>query len=127
MECYFGSHDLPDDNSIMDKTVVVSFHIPEVGIKFKAPFAAVDPDHGDLAALLALLEFIDGNQKYFPNCTYQIFGNNINVVNGINQKRNLPDKFSDLMKKAFNYRQKYRFSLDWAPSQGNPDFEALFD
>jgi hypothetical protein len=127
MECYFGSHDLPLDDNVMDKTVVVSFHIPEVGIKFKAPFAAVDPDHGDLAALLALLEFIDGNQKYFPNCTFQIFGNNINVVNGLNQKMQLPEKFQHLIEKAFNYRQKYRFSIGWTPLEGNPDFEALFD
>ena len=127
MECYFGSHELPNDNDCPDKTVIVSFHIPEVGIKFKAPFAAEDHDHGDLAALLALLEFIDGNQKYFPNQTYQIFGSNINIVNGVNQRDNLPDKFAHLLDKTKDYREKYHFSLDWTPSNGNPDFEALFD
>ncbi len=127
MECYFGSHNLPEDHDCVNKTMVVSFHIPEVGIKFKAPFAAVDTDHGDLAALLALLEFIDGNQKYFPNKTYQIFGNNLRIVNGVNQRDLLPDKFADLLDKAKDYRERYRFSLDWTPSRGNSDFEALFD
>ncbi|MEA2031623.1 MAG: hypothetical protein U9N55_08550 [candidate division Zixibacteria bacterium] len=127
MECYFGSHRLPNDNNCLDKTVVVSFNIPEIGIKFKAPFDAVDHDHGDLAALLALLEFIDSNQKYFPNQTYQIFGNNINIVNGINHRDNLPYKFAPLLEKTKGYQDRYHFSLDWIPAMGNPDFEALFD
>ena len=125
MECYFGSLQLPEDTDV-DKSVVVSFHIPDVGIKFKAPFKAVDPIHGDLAALLALLEFIDNNQKYFSNHTYRIFGNNLKVINSINRRDDLPPEFAHLIAKALGYREKYRFSLDWLPRH-NPIYDELFD
>jgi hypothetical protein len=126
MDCYFGATQLPEHNDA-DKSFVVSFHILEIGIKFKAPFAAVDPDHGDLAALLALLEFIDSNQKYFSNHTYQIFGCNLKIVNGLNRRANLPPKFTPLVQKAEAYRRKYRFSLEWVPANGNPELDELFD
>ncbi len=126
MDCYFGSLQL-SKASPADKSVVVSFHIPEIGIKFKAPFKAVDHVHGDLAALLALLEFIDSNKKYFSNHTYQIYGNNLSVVNGVNHRAPLPDHFGHLLEKAENYRQKYRFSLEWIPARNNPEFDELFD
>jgi hypothetical protein len=125
MECYFGSLQLPEDADI-DKSFVVSFHIPDVGIKFKAPFKAVDSNHGDLAALLALLEFIDSNQKYFSNHTYQIYGNNIRVINSVNRRDDLPPNFTHLIAKALGYREKYRFSLDWLPGD-NPIYDQLFD
>jgi len=126
MECYFGSYQLPKDNQT-DKSVVVTFQIPEIGIKFKAPFGAVNPDHGDLAALLALLEFIDSNQKYFSNHTYQIYGNNIRIVNGVNRRDQLPANMVHLLQKALGYREKYRFSLEWMPTRNNPEFDELFD
>ncbi len=125
MECYFGSLQLPKDAPV-EESMVVSFHIPDIGIKFKAPFKAVDPIHGDLAALLALLEFIDSNQKYFSNHTYQIYGNNLKVVNSVNRREGLPDHFGPLIDKALNYREKYRFSLDWMP-RDNPIYDELFD
>ena len=126
MDCYFGSYDLPEDNQL-DKSAVVLFSIPELGIKFKAPFAGVDHDHNDFASLLALLEFIDGNQKYFSNHTYQIFGNNHKVINQINKCEQPPLKFTPLMAKAENYRKKYRFSLGWIKPDDNPVFRSLFD
>jgi hypothetical protein len=126
MECYFGSCQLPEGNEV-DKSAVVSFNIPEIGIRFKAPFAAVDPDHGDLAALLALLEFIDSNQKYFPKRAYQIYGNNLKIINGVNRQGEIPDKFAHLLQKALDYRQKYRFSLDWVPARDNPANDSLLD
>lgn len=126
MECYFGSVQLPNDNQI-DKSVVVTFNIPELGIKFKAPFEAVDGDHGDLAALLALLEFIDSNQKYFSKNTYQIFGNNMRVVNAVNRRDHLPVEFTPLVARALSYRSKYRFSIEWVPVRKAPDLEELFD
>lgn len=127
MECYFGSLDLPKGNDSA-KSAVVAFQIPQIGIKFKAPFAAVDPDHGDLASLLALLEFIDSNQKFFSNHTYQIFGNNLRIVNILNGREHTPPKFAGLVARADEYRERYHFSLDWVPSSDNPALdESLFD
>lgn len=119
MECYFGSIGLPDGNEL-DKTAIVAFVIPELGIRFKAPFDAVDSDHGDFASLLALLEFIDSNQKYFTNKAYQIYGNNLSVVNQVNKRQEMEPKFDPLMQKAMTYREKYGFSLEWVCSENNP-------
>ena len=118
MECYFGSLALPDDNQI-GKTAVVMFHIPDIGVKFKAPFDGVDPDHCDLASLLALLEFIDSNQKYFARHNYQIFGNNRRIIDQVNLREEPPVIFTPLLEKATSYRDKYGYSLDWVPSWGN--------
>lgn len=126
MECYFGSYRLPDDSQI-DKSAVVIFSIPELGIKFKAPFNGVNTDHNDFASLLALLEFIDNNQKYFSKNTFEIYGNNLRVINQINDRESTPPNFSNLLMKAKNYRRKYRFSLEWVSVSSNPVFQQLFD
>ena len=126
MNCFFGAYRYPSMES-QDKTAVVMFHIPDVGIRFKAPFGAVNDDHSDYASLLALLEFIDSNQKYFSNRAYQIFGNNARVINQINGREHCPPEFGDLVEKARQYRQKYHFSLSWVPSQDNTVFDSLLD
>lgn len=127
MECYFGSHALPKENQV-NKTAVVAFHIPDLGIRFKAPFDAVDDLHSDFASLLALLEFIDENQKYFAkNKDYKIFGDNLKVVNLVNGLETPPMEYGTLMQKANTYRQKYRFSLDWVPSTDNTSLDRNFD
>ncbi len=126
MECYFGTFELPGDHPD-GKSVVVSFYIPDVGIRFKAPFAGVNQNHSDLASLLALLEFIDSNQKYFSNHAFQIYGNNLSVVNQVNGREKSPEELAHLMQRAYNYRQKYRFSLQWVPRQSNTALDLLFD
>lgn len=126
MECFFGSYRLPTEAEI-DKSSIVIFTIPELGIKFKAPFDGVSDDHTDFASFLALLEFIDSNQKYFNSNTYQIFGNNLRIINQINEREIIPLEFTNLMEKTRNYRQKYRFSLEWVPANDNPVFYNLFD
>ncbi|MFH1685915.1 MAG: hypothetical protein ABIE70_00145 [bacterium] len=126
MDCYFGSFDLPEDNAL-DKSAVVAFHIPTAGIRFKAPFAAADTFHSNLASLLALLEFIDSNQKYFSNHTYQIYGNDLQVVNAVNRRQEVSPIFLPLLQKAVEYRQKYRFSLEWVAGRDNPLYDDLLD
>lgn len=126
MDCYFGAQQLTDIEPSA-KSAVVMFHIPELGIRFKAPFAAVDVDHGDFASLLALLEFIDSNQKYFSNHTYQIFGHNLSVINQVKGRSSARAEFSHLMQKAEMYRHKYRFSIDWVPTDENSVFDSLLD
>jgi len=126
MDCYFGSYELPED-SPTEKSAVVAFHIPQVGIRFKAPFAGADRTHTELASLLALLEFIDSNQKYFSNHTFQIYGNSLPVVNYMNQREATPEIFSHLLERALDYREKYRFSIEWIPARDNPLYEDLLD
>ncbi len=126
MDCFFGAVELPDPEAA-GKSAVVIFHIPDVGIRFKAPFAGVDKNHNDLASLLALLEFIDSNQKYFSNHTFSIYGDNLNLINQLNGREAIPDEFLPLFEKTVKYRQKYRFSVDWIPSRDNSVFDSLFD
>ncbi|MEW5995349.1 MAG: hypothetical protein AB1744_13285 [Candidatus Zixiibacteriota bacterium] len=126
MDCYFGSYNLPGQNEL-DKSAVVTFHIPDVGIRFKAPFSAVNNHHGDLAALLALLEFIDSNQKYFSKHTYQIYGTNRHVIDGVNRRDRMDAMFADLLTKAQQYRQKYQFSLKWVSADENQAYDPLSD
>ena len=126
MECYFGSQSLPDGNEL-DKTAVVSFSIPEIGIRFKAPFKGIDNNHSDFASFLALLEFIDSNQKYFSNHTYQIYGTNLSVINQINKREKLDEQFLPLFEQACSFKEKYKFSLEWVPSQDNLACDDLFD
>ena len=126
MECYFAARKLPQ-STVDGKSSVVMFYIPEVGIRFKAPFAGVDKDHSDLASMLALLEFIDTNQKYLSNKTYQIYGDNRDIIRQLNGEAVPRSEFGNLISKAVEYRDKYRFSLQWVPSEENEAFDSLLD
>lgn len=126
MDCYFGSYESPGERQDNNSTIV-AFHIPDVGIHFKAPFSAADANHSDLASLLALLEFIDSNQKYFANHTYQIYGNNASIIDFVNERQDPPQIFCHLLQRTREYRHKYRFSLEWIPTRDNPLFEDLCD
>ena len=126
MDCYFGSFLLPIKNN-QQKPGVVIFHIPELGIRFKAPFDGVDEYHNDFAALLALLEFIDSNQKFLKSNGYQIFGDNRKLINQLNQIEPLPAKFNGLFEKTIDYKKKYRFSLGWVSHERNTALDNLYD
>ena len=126
MDCFFGSYNLPEENDF-SKSGLVVFHIPELGIRFKAPFDGIDEYHNDFAALLALLEFIDSNQKFMKRPAYQIFCDNKILVNQLNNIEPLPDKFMGLYQKARGYKEKYRFSLNWIKPDKNSALDNLYD
>ena len=126
MDCYFGSFQLPIKND-QQKSGVVIFHIPELGIRFKAPFDGVDEYHNDFAALLALLEFIDSNQKYLKSNAYQIFGDNRKLINQLNQLEPFPARFTGLLDRTIDYKEKYRFSLAWVSHERNTALDNLYD
>ncbi|MEW6050848.1 MAG: hypothetical protein AB1644_07285 [Candidatus Zixiibacteriota bacterium] len=126
MDCYFGAYPLPEHNEI-GKSSLVLFSIPEIGIRFKAPFAGEDINHSDFASLLALLEFIDSNQKYFTNKTFQIHGNNLTLINQLNGREAVPHRYTPLIEKAVAYRKKYHFSLDWVPARENSAYDTLIE
>ncbi len=106
---------------------MVIFYIPALGIRFKAPFDGIDEYHNDFAALLALLEFIDSNQKFLKSNAFQIFGDNRKLINQLNQIEPLPTKFNGLFEKTINYKRKYKFSLSWIAHERNNALDNLYD
>jgi ribonuclease HI len=126
MDCYFGSFQLPIKKD-QQKVGVVIFHIPELGIRFKAPFDGIDEYHNDFAALMALLEFIDSNQQFLKSNTFQIYGDNKKLINQINQIEPLPVQFTGLLEKTIDYKKKYRFSLSWVSQERNTALDNLYD
>lgn len=126
MDCYFSARKKNGDNADNTSSIVM-FHIPDVGIRFKAPFAGVDQDHSDLASLLALLEFIDSNQKYFSSTTFQVYGDNLDIINQVNGRAHVRRELEHLLQKTTQYREKYRFSLQWIPSRENTADDSLLD
>ncbi|HDL03512.1 MAG: hypothetical protein DRP46_04110 [Candidatus Zixiibacteriota bacterium] len=125
MECFFGSYER-DGLGVDSKKMLVCFSIPKAGIAFKAPFDG-EKMHTEYASLLTLLEFIELNQKLFKGKDLKIFGDNMELVKQINITRTCRYEFSELLKKALDYKQKYNFSLGWIPSDRNPSTTQLFD
>lgn len=136
MDCYFGAVDrgtlphpvshfsgipltIESKNSDSRVSVLVTFVIPEVGIRFKAPFAGEDRYHSDLASLLALLEFIDTNQKYVQHAHYMLHGTNLALISQLNGEEPAAPEFEPLLAKAKDYFKKYRISLNWVPASQN--------
>jgi len=124
MELYFGSFK-PGNNSQSDK-MLVCFSIPDVGIAFKAPFAGEEL-HTEYASLLTLLEFIELNQKLFTGKELKIFGTNPDMINQVNEKSACQYEFTELLRKALEYKKKYNYKLGWIPSENNPSTNTLFD
>lgn len=118
MDCFFGIHPLGEGVGT-DNRAIVTFSIPDIGVRFKAPFTGVDIDHCALASLLALLEFIDSNQKYFANKSFQIYGNDHGIIDQVNGRVNCQERFEELIDRAEKYRDKYRYSLEWIPTADN--------
>lgn len=136
MDCYFGAVNrgtlphalsqfagisLTSESKGADArhSVLVTFVIPEVGIRFKAPFVGEDRYHSDLASLLALLEFIDTNQKYVQHAHYMLHGTNLALISQLNGEEPAAPEFEPLLARAKDYFKKYRISLNWVPASQN--------
>lgn len=136
MDCYYGAIErassflsytalaglpltLADQVPNVHGSVLVTFVIPEVGIRFKAPFVGSDRYHSELASLLALLEFIDTNQKYVQHAHYMLHGTHLSLINQLNGEEPAPAEFEPLLTRARDYFKRYRITLNWVPASRN--------
>ncbi len=117
MELFFGSFsDLgggEKDNNL------VSFAIPDLGVKFKAPFDAEDILL-DYASLLTLLEFIEINPQLFGNKALELFSHNITLVTQVKTCRVSNETLVPYLQKALKYRSKLKYSINWISFPDNP-------
>lgn len=103
---------------------LVCFAIPDAGIVFKAPFQG-GALHTDYASLLTLLEFVELNGNIFEGKDLNIYGDNLELVNQVNQQEPAKYEFSELLRKALDYKEKYNFSLGWVPRNDNPSISDI--
>lgn len=125
MELYFGSIKPSGKKTEADK-MLVCFAIPDVGISFKAPFSGGQL-HTEYASLLTLLEFVELNQKLFVGKDLKIYGDNLEMIDQINERCDCRYEFTELLKKALDYKNKYDYKLGWVPKDNNPSIGPLFD
>lgn len=117
MELYFGS--LKGFDSDDRPRNLVTFAIPDIGVKFKAPFPAEDILL-DYASLLTLLEFVEINPKLFSNRALELYSNNSDLVEQINSCRVDRAEIAPFLKKALEYRAKLNFTINWIARPDNP-------
>jgi len=112
MELYFGSlTGLKDDNSSHS---LVTFAIPDIGVKFKAPFPAEDLAL-DYASLLTLLEFVEINPQLFANRALELYSNNYQLVEQINSCAVDREELAPFLQKVLAYRARMKYSINWTP------------
>lgn len=122
MELYFGSMTATKDGSSSHN--LVTFAIPDIGVKFKAPFPAEDMAL-DYASLLTLLEFIDINPQLFANRALELYSNNHRLVEQINNRTVDEEDLAPFLQKVLEYRARMKYSINWIPRPEDGDrFEA---
>lgn len=117
MELYFGSMKRQLTDTQID--TLVTFAIPDIGVKFKAPYRAEDYML-DYASLLALLEFVEINPQLFKNRALELYCNNFDLVEQVNTKSVDRKELAPLLQKTLQYRSKLKFSINWVSLADNP-------
>ena len=124
MELYFASLDNSDKNATGKN--LISFSIPDIGLNFKAPFAAEEMAL-DYASLLTLLEFVDVNPQLFSNRALEVYCHNFDLVEQVEKKIVMDASLVPFLQKALAYRKKLNFSLNWVPRPDNPALNREID
>lgn len=117
MDLYFGSlaaseHEYRPHN-------IVTFSIPDLGVKFKAPFSIEDYAL-DYAALLTLLEFVEINPQLFANRALELYTHNPDLVRQIHTCTIERAELAPYLHKALEYRAKLHFSINFVARPDNP-------
>ncbi|MEZ5358658.1 MAG: hypothetical protein R3F48_07465 [Candidatus Zixiibacteriota bacterium] len=117
MELYFGSMKRHLTDTQID--TIVTFDIPDIGVKFKAPYRAEDYML-DYASLLALLEFVEINPQLFRNRALELYCNNYDLVEHVNTKSVNRKELAPILEKILQYRSKLKYSINWIALADNP-------
>jgi hypothetical protein len=112
MELYFGS--LQGMNDGQPKKNLVAFAIPDIGVKFKAPYPAENITL-EYASLLTLLEFIEINPQLFTNRALELYSQSAELVDQIEKRKVNQSELAPLLQKALEYQARFNFSIRWSP------------
>jgi hypothetical protein len=116
MKCYF--HGSGSKDSSAQKSGLVSFAIPDVGVLFRSTW------RGNLyqcqyVSLLFLLKFIEVNPDVFSQVELQLYGDCPLIIQQINDQVYTPKSLEAYRDLSRLYVKKLHFSLRWIPEQQN--------
>jgi hypothetical protein len=116
MKCYF--HGSASKDSSAQKSGLVSFAIPDVGVLFRSTW------RGNLyqcqyVSLLFLLKFIEVNPDVFSQVELQLYGDCPLIIQQINDQVYTPKSLEAYRDLSRLYVKKLHFSLRWIPEQQN--------
>ena len=116
MKCYF--HGSGSKDSSEQKSGLVSFAIPDVGVLFRSTW------EGNLyqcqyVSLLMLLKFIEVNPDVFSQVELRLYGDCPLIIQQINGQVYTPKSLEAYRDLTRLYVTKLRFSLRWIPQQEN--------
>lgn len=117
MELYFAS--LKSIDVQMPPRNLVTFAIPDIGVRFKAPCLADDMTL-EYASLLTLLEFIEINPRLFANRALELYCNSADLVNQVNACRVDTPDLAPYLQKALEYQARLKYSINWISRDDNP-------
>jgi hypothetical protein len=117
MELYFAS--MTSSGMRPSQRNLVIFAIPDLGVRFKAPYAAAEMTL-DYASLLTLLEFVEINPKLFANRALELYCHNADLVKQVNTCQVDTPDLAPYLQKALEYRQKLNYSINWISPDDNP-------
>lgn len=115
MELYFGSSE--GLNTDLKPHNLVTFSIPDIGVKFKAPFPAQDLAL-DYASLLTLLEFVETNPQLFGNRALELYSSSSELVEQINSCKVDQKELIPFLQRALQFRSKMKYSINCIPRPG---------
>jgi len=124
MDLYFGSLQRQSGESTLD--ALVTFTIPDIGVRFKAPYKA-EGTVVDYASLLTLLEFVDINPQLFSNRALELYSHNFELIQQINSCMVDDLQLQPYLQKALEYRKKLKYSINWISRPDNPAQKTEFD
>ncbi len=124
MELYFGS--LQPSGSPATPRPLVTFAIPDIGVKFKAPYAAENMIL-EYASLLTLLEFIEINPRLFLNRSLELYSASAELVDQVNRRQVNTPALAPYLRKTLEYRARLKFSINWISPDDNPAHDIEID
>ncbi|UCB52327.1 MAG: hypothetical protein JSV10_10155 [Candidatus Zixiibacteriota bacterium] len=125
IKCFVSVKTLLKDKE-KKQTGLVNFAIPDLGVLFKTRQSG---SHYELEykSLLALLRFIDLNQKAFRNQKLSVLCSSPLLVYQMNENSLCQKEVERDRNLALAYKRKLKFSVSWVPEGENRALSGMMD
>ncbi|UCC79405.1 MAG: hypothetical protein JSW64_14210 [Candidatus Zixiibacteriota bacterium] len=123
LRCYFFGLNFSKDK-MSKSTGLAGFSIPDLGIVFRSKFKGTLFEC-QYAGLLALLRFIDANNKSFKGIRFEILSDSAVIVFQVTQKKFVSGELVSSFRAVNDFQKKIPFKISWVPEDENVSITGL--